>query len=295
MGRAQDELATQCGNLIVSLLKHNSGSKLINTSMYPGAFAMLVDQREEVRAHCLSQMAVHWDAFQKAKLQRAPFWVARVRRSCMALPLVEDIMELALRSGFKDQPVLVALAEAMFKGLNFSHLIEDHNQRQRVREEQAQGGKHAMSNLGKWKLPLSTKVLSELYHFEEITGSNQVLSEAERAQRGLDPKWFSRPKSEASDLYKQVIGETASAKPRWPSPSPQSYYGQASELELMVWASRSGSWSQGSSCPWGAIIEGWVRLPGSGLRGVVGLARRCRFHFCPRMACGPRGSHRGSS
>lgn len=239
---AQGELATQSGALVVALL-------------LPGAFAMLADKRHEVRAQCLADMSRDWQAFQDAKAQRAPFWTARVRRSCLSLPLVEDIMQLAQRGGFRDLPVLTASAEAIFKGLNFSHLIEDHNQRQRVREEQARGGTHAISNLGKWKLPLTTKVLSELYHFDEINASSQTLSKKEREMRGLDPKWFARPKGEANALYKQVVGETSSSKPRWPSPSPQSYYSQASELELMRWASQTGSWSRGSLCPWGRSLK----------------------------------------
>lgn len=281
MGRAQDELATQCGNLIVSLLKHNSRSKLINTSMYPGAFAMLADQREEVRAHCLSQMAVHWDAFHTAKLQRAPFWVARVRRSCMALPLVEDIMELALRSGFKDQPVLVALAEAMFKGVNFSHLVEDHNRRQRAREEQAQCGKlegvvGVVSLQGdQWLEPSPARggegaegIGPQVVLAAEIRGERLVQAGGRRGGECQTAMAFSIP----AVVLRSGVRVGA--------------HGLGVAQRFLV---------SGVVLPLGAIIEGWVRLPGSGLRGVVGLARRCRFHFCPRMACSARGSHRGSS
>ena len=249
-----------------------------STEAYPGRFAGLLADDQQVVCDTLAHMASMWRTWQEAHDVQDKLVQDWRREGYVEWPFNYYIFGLCSAESFLEVPELVVqILREVFVNSS-TKAVEDAFREERVKENTEQASK-LLSPQATWLAPIQRQVLNKLHRYQEIEHADLELSAND--PRKIPHSLYTPKKANASDPAICTIQSTRQ-KADWPSYTPQS------SLALVA---RSAVMKDACSCSmWHNVCHHWlsclldinmlVRRHGShdwlmslgSVRGVAGLA-----------------------
>ena len=176
-----------------------------------------------------------------------------------------QVIALLSQSNWSCNKDLLELVQKVFAGVGSTKVVEDGFQRERHAETQGSTSR-GLSHARKWMVPLHTSVLDKVHRFESVGWEGEVL-QAGWSKKNLKPLHIPRSKDcsiSASDITQ------GSERPRWYSPSPQTFFGHIADLDMYLHCRESGFQDAGNS---------WLSVLMSGKNLLVRESSQSQWFF----------------
>ena len=236
-------------------------SMLLHTEAYPLHFAILLHDNSNVVQDALKEMSTQWKAWKQALTETSPIWKRLVRRSCFSMTAVDDIFRALEAVDFGCVPQAVQeILEKMFTGFAHTKVIEDSFQRCRRKETERPDGR--MTSVDVWVEPVVQKVLSSLYHFDEVEAPEETSKDL--AKR-INPAVF-KPKAKEVSVpeIRDLPGRGA---PGWTSYTASSSSALGEEVCLLTHLFQQGQMGAVGHRWKTKLLQGGMVLQRQGKRG----------------------------
>lgn len=258
---AEDEVANTIGCFAIQLVAQRLSSVCVRMFGLLDQFLLLVHPEARYRDWALQELRCIDEAFHLVKESRARFWVAMMKKSPLATPIVKEFFAELRRVDFTVSEDIELLCGRVARSFSSSALTERGFQEGMVAEHECHDRR--MNYLDLWSKVVHDKQLSDANGFSEI--GTESLPSAPPGESKL-PANLNRLSFRSQRMpFRQVVSTSRSAPYQTCTPATSAYMHEG--LKMMSCLHRTGrldvasAWWRASLLQPGLVVR-WADLPG---------------------------------
>ena len=170
----EQEAASECGRLVVSLMKQSVRTEMQYLLGLPHRLAQFISADEAAKQQVLDLVKLDYESFcfvATSQYGGSKDYGKRVRRSPFMMPVLRSFVAKALRSNWEPTPAMQTQIEDLYGGLHNSAICED--AAQKIRQEESANGSLSLTRC--WSIPVSFGLLAQHKQAELSKGSQEIM------------------------------------------------------------------------------------------------------------------------